>query len=119
MILPQRRRCQPRITLGQSLVAIAIATLPIALIMPMVRGTDSALDLDLAGLFCLILTSFCELLFWGGIVALVWFSLAPARPAPAWIEPIFTTEPIIVTPSGTMVEQPRHAPRRSGQLSRS
>ena len=34
-------------------------------------------------------------------------------------QPIFTTEPIIVTPSGTMVEQPRHAPRRSGQLSRS
>lgn len=55
----------------------------------------------------------------GAIVALVWFSLAPSRPAATRVEPVFTTEPIIVTPSGTMVEQPRPALRTSGQLSRS
>lgn len=94
MILPLRWRHRPRITLGQIMATVAVSAMPIALVMRLERGNNSAVEFVLAGCFSMVLVFLFEVSFWVLLVPLI-PPLARTLGRPSW----FTAE-LPVDPTG-------------------
>lgn len=94
MQIPIRRTHRPRITLGQTAAAVAVAAVPMGPLMRLARRVDDLGSAAVLGTLVLGLVALAELVFWAILVAQV-EPLRRLLGMPRWVE-----REVIVDPRG-------------------